>query len=113
MRGLFRAISWATLCVALAGPTLSPPAKADPVAEGLPDIDPLDPLTCDHEKGFVVVAIAWTNAWYDATQSGALEEPRSTQLAVWYTQMENYLLESNDVKGTCLALIDSRKNHKF
>ncbi len=108
MRGLFRAISVASLCAVLAVP-----AAADPVAEGLPDIDPMYPLTCNHEKGFVVVAIAWTNAWYDATQSGALEEPRSTQLAVWYTQMENYLLESNDVKGTCLALIDSRKNHKF
>jgi hypothetical protein len=82
-------------------------------AEDLPNLDPLDPATCDHEKGFVVVAIAWTNAWADATNSGKLEEPRSTQLAVWFTQMENYLLESNDVKGTCLELISSRKNHKF
>lgn len=106
MRVLSRAASIASLLL-----TLALPAVADD--EPLPDLDPLDPATCSHEKGFVVVAIAWTNAWHEATQSGKLEEPRSTNLAVWFTQMENYLLESNDVKGTCLALIEARKAHQF
>lgn len=105
MRLFPKAISLTAVLVALA---LSAAASED-----LPDLDPLDPKTCDHEQGFVVVAIAWTNAWAEATNSGKLEEPRSTQLAVWFTQMENYLLESNDVKGTCLELIGSRKNHQF
>jgi len=108
MRLLGRAASVASLLAAL-----SLPAAAAPVAEGLPDIDPLDPLTCDHEQGYVVVAIAWTNAWYEASQAGKLEEPRATELAVWYTQMQNYLLESDDVKGSCLALIEVRKAHEF
>ena len=105
MRLFPKAVSLATVLLAL--------ACSAAAADDLPNLDPLDPATCDHEKGYVVVAIAWTNAWAEATNSGKLEEPRSTQLAVWYTQMENYLLESNDVKGSCLALIDSRKNHKF
>jgi hypothetical protein len=105
MRLFPKAVSLATALLSL--------ALGAAAADDLPNLDPLDPATCDHEKGYVVVAIAWTNAWAAATNSGALEEPRSTQLAVWYTQMENYLLESNDVKGSCLALIDSRKNHKF
>ena len=108
MRTVSRTLSILGLLAALAGP-----AAAAPIAEGLPDIDPLDPATCDHEKGFVVVALSWTDAWYKATKAGLLEEPRSTQLAVWFTQMENYLLESDDVKGTCLALVESRLAHKF
>jgi len=92
---------------------LALPAAAAPIAEGLPDLDPLDPATCDHEQGYVVVALSWVDAWYKAFKAGELEEPRATQLAVWYTQMENYLLESNDVKGSCLALVESRKAHAF
>lgn len=108
MRVLRGALSIACLLAALALP-----AAAEPIGEGLPDLDPLDPASCDHEKGFVVVALHWVDAWDKATQSGALEEPRSTQLAAWFVGMENYLIESDDVKGTCLALVEARLAHKF
>lgn len=94
-------------------------AGAAPTAEGqedqkpLADLDPLDPASCDHEDGFVVVTIAWANAWYEADQAGLLGEPRATDLAVWFVAMKNYVIESNDVKGACLALIESRMAHRF
>lgn len=99
-----------SLCLGLAA--LAAPALAEDL-EPLPNLDPLDPVSCDHEKGYVVIAIAWVNAWYAGEQSGKIEEPRATELAVWFVAMENYLLESNDVKGACLALIQVRLDHKF
>jgi hypothetical protein len=101
----------AALCFGMAA--LATPAIAAPIAEGLPDLDPLDPASCDHEKGYVVIALSWVDAWYKATKAGQLEEPRSTNLATWFIQMENYLLESNDVKGSCVALVQVRLEHKF
>lgn len=110
MRALFGILS--VLC--LLG-VLQMLATGAAVAETQPlaDLDPLDPASCDHEDGFVVVAMAWTEAWNAADQAGLLEEPRATELAVWWAAMRNYLIESNDVKGTCLALIESRKAHGF
>ena len=101
------------LAAALGLGTSAPPAAAAPIAEGLPDLDPLDPASCDHEKGYVVIALSWVDAWHKGTLAGQIEEPRSTQLATWFIQMENYLLESNDVKGSCVALVQVRLEHKF
>jgi len=97
------------LCLALAA--LAGPAAAQ--EKELAKLDPLDPASCDHEDGFVVVALAWVKAWDEGTKAGRIEEPRATQLATWFVGMENYLLESDDVKGTCLALIQVRKDHRF
>lgn len=71
-----------------------------------------DPIRATKD-GFVQVATEWVKAWYAARISGKLQEPLVTELAVWFTQMENWMLETNEVRATCVALLKSRRELGF
>ena len=83
-------------------------APAPAPAQALPD-----PSICATQDGFVQVATEWVKAWDAARISGKLQEPLVTELAVWFTQMENWMLETNEVQATCEALLKSRRELGF
>lgn len=72
-----------------------------------------DPSICATEDGFVLVATEWVKAWDAARLSGQLQDPLLTDLAVWFTEMQNWMLETNDVQATCLALLEMRRTQGF
>lgn len=92
---------------------LATAAAAAPVAEGLPDLDPMDPATCNHEKGYVIVYIGWLKGMDEARKNGSLDEERHTALSAWMLAMDNYMLATDDVLGTCLKIIEVRKAHRI
>jgi len=100
-RSLAAIVGIAAITVALLLPV---PAQA----QALPD-----PSICQTQDGFVQVATDWVKAWDAARISGKLQEPLVTELAVWFTQMENWMLETNNVQATCEALLAVRKQHGF
>lgn len=99
------------LCLWLA--SLALPAQAAPVAEGLPDLDPMDPATCNHEKGYVIVYIGWLKGLDEARKNGTMDDERFSKLGAWMLAMDTYLLQTDDVLGTCLKIIEVRKAHRF
>jgi hypothetical protein len=96
----------ADLCAPLIAAALL--AAPTALAQALPD----DSI-CATQDGFVQVATEWVKAWDAARISGKLQEPLVTELAVWFTQMENWMLETNEVQATCLALLKSRRELGF
>jgi hypothetical protein len=76
-------------------------------------IDPLNPASCTTEKGWIDVATAFLKALSDARASGRITEQQHVDLSVWFSQMENYLLQTNDTKGFCEGMILARQGHGF
>ncbi len=72
-----------------------------------------DPYICTTQDGFVEVAKGWLLGVVAARDSGQITEEDFTNLAVWWTQMKNWMLETDKVKETCEALLQSRRDFGF
>lgn len=79
----------------------------------LANLDPLDPASCKHPDGFVVVAKDWVISLDEAYKAGKLANAQYTDLSVWWTAMMNWMVETDRVEETCLALIEARRTHHF
>jgi hypothetical protein len=75
--------------------------------------DPLNPASCTTEKGWIDVATAFLKAMSNAKDTGRISEQQHVELSVWFSQMENYLLQTNDTKGFCEGMILARQSHGF
>ncbi len=95
------------LRVLLAGAVLSPvlPVAAAPV---LPD-----PSICKTTDGFVEVAKGWLLAIDEAQKTGKISQQDYINLATWWQQMQNWMIETDRVEETCLALLQSRRDFGF
>lgn len=96
----------AWLCAALAlAAGAAAPARADLFSQ---NTDP-----CAAEDGFVTVATDFVIALDEAIQSGALGDAVATEVAVWFVDMQNRLIEDNDVRGACDSILRTREQYGF
>ena len=72
-----------------------------------------DPSICKTTDGFVAVAKDWVISLDQAQKSGQISQEDFVNLAVWWQQMKNWMIETDKVEETCLALLQSRRDFGF
>ena len=80
------------------------PAAVIADAQTLPD-----PAVCATDDGWLAVAKAFVIALPAAHDAGKLTDAQFTDLSVWFTQMQNWLMETNNTKAMCEQFLDVRR----
>jgi hypothetical protein len=75
--------------------------------------DPLDPASCATMDGHTAVYKAWLIARDGAAKSGKLDAETAQKLAVWLLSIDNWMIQTNEVRRHCELLIEVRKEHGF
>lgn len=75
--------------------------------------DPLDPASCATMEGHTAVYKAWLIARDQGQKSGRLDADTAQKLAVWLIAMDNWMIETNEVRRHCEMLIEVRREHGF
>ena len=73
--------------------------------------DPLDPASCATMEGHTAVYKAWLIARDEAQKSGKLDPDTAQKLAVWLLSMDNWMIETNEIRRHCEMLIEVRQQH--
>lgn len=84
-----------------------------PVLKNLPNVNSMDPRSCDVKDGWQVVDIDFAGYLNRVVENKRIDPVVTQKIAVWFIEQDNVLIKEGDVKAHCLRKIAKRTEYGF